>query len=156
VAHGVAASSPNDDVERHAAAGGGGRVTNTRARTAVTTVAVTRTSAVVVRQRGTGSATVVDGGTGTQGSESGEGRIRTGDTTVFSRVLYQLSYLAAVPESSVGGRLASREDAKHLKMEIGKPKRIHRVEPLKSPVPPPDEKRAPAPEPLVPAKTERC
>jgi hypothetical protein len=24
----------------------------------------------------------------------GEGRIRTGDTTVFSRVLYQLSYLA--------------------------------------------------------------
>jgi len=27
--------------------------------------------------------------------ESGEGRNRTGDTTVFSRVLYQLSYLAA-------------------------------------------------------------
>jgi hypothetical protein len=27
---------------------------------------------------------------------SGEGRNRTGDTTVFSRVLYQLSYLAAV------------------------------------------------------------
>lgn len=26
---------------------------------------------------------------------SGEGRNRTGDTTVFSRVLYQLSYLAA-------------------------------------------------------------
>ena len=26
--------------------------------------------------------------------ESGEGRNRTGDTTVFSRVLYQLSYLA--------------------------------------------------------------
>ena len=25
----------------------------------------------------------------------GEGRNRTGDTTVFSRVLYQLSYLAA-------------------------------------------------------------
>jgi hypothetical protein len=25
---------------------------------------------------------------------SGEGRIRTGDTTIFSRVLYQLSYLA--------------------------------------------------------------
>jgi hypothetical protein len=24
----------------------------------------------------------------------GEGRIRTGDTTIFSRVLYQLSYLA--------------------------------------------------------------
>jgi hypothetical protein len=29
------------------------------------------------------------------GSEGGEGRNRTGDTTVFSRVLYQLSYLAA-------------------------------------------------------------
>src|SRR5919202_6689418 len=28
---------------------------------------------------------------------SGEGRNRTGDTTVFSRVLYQLSYLAAQP-----------------------------------------------------------
>jgi hypothetical protein len=27
--------------------------------------------------------------------EDGEGRNRTGDTTVFSRVLYQLSYLAA-------------------------------------------------------------
>ena len=27
-------------------------------------------------------------------AESGEGRIRTGDTTIFSRVLYQLSYLA--------------------------------------------------------------
>ncbi|MEA2275381.1 MAG: hypothetical protein QOC78_341, partial [Solirubrobacteraceae bacterium] len=25
----------------------------------------------------------------------GEGRNRTGDTTIFSRVLYQLSYLAA-------------------------------------------------------------
>jgi hypothetical protein len=28
-------------------------------------------------------------------SENGEGRNRTGDTTIFSRVLYQLSYLAA-------------------------------------------------------------
>jgi hypothetical protein len=28
----------------------------------------------------------------------GEGRDRTGDTTVFSRVLYQLSYLAAARE----------------------------------------------------------
>ena len=26
--------------------------------------------------------------------ENGEGRNRTGDTTIFSRVLYQLSYLA--------------------------------------------------------------
>ena len=31
-------------------------------------------------------------------SESGEGRNRTGDTTVFSRVLYRLSYLAERPE----------------------------------------------------------
>jgi hypothetical protein len=29
----------------------------------------------------------------------GEGRNRTGDTTVFSRVLYQLSYLAALAKS---------------------------------------------------------
>ena len=28
-------------------------------------------------------------------SKNGEGRNRTGDTTIFSRVLYQLSYLAA-------------------------------------------------------------
>ena len=32
----------------------------------------------------------------------GEGRNRTGDTTVFSRVLYQLSYLASANESSAG------------------------------------------------------
>ena len=31
---------------------------------------------------------------GRTSSRSGEGRNRTGDTTVFSRVLYQLSYLA--------------------------------------------------------------
>ena len=31
---------------------------------------------------------------------SGEGRNRTGDTTVFSRVLYRLSYLAAAPQST--------------------------------------------------------
>jgi hypothetical protein len=30
---------------------------------------------------------------------SGEGRNRTGDTTVFSRVLYQLSYLARAARS---------------------------------------------------------
>jgi hypothetical protein len=30
---------------------------------------------------------------------SGEGRNRTGDTTIFSRVLYQLSYLAAAARS---------------------------------------------------------
>ncbi len=29
-----------------------------------------------------------------QASISGQGRIRTGDTTIFSRVLYQLGYLA--------------------------------------------------------------
>jgi hypothetical protein len=32
---------------------------------------------------------------GRTSSRSGEGRNRTGDTTVFSRVLYRLSYLAA-------------------------------------------------------------
>jgi hypothetical protein len=33
-------------------------------------------------------------------SENGEGRNRTGDTTIFSRVLYQLSYLAARGDGS--------------------------------------------------------
>ena len=32
---------------------------------------------------------------------SGETRTRTGDTTIFSRVLYQLSYLAVAPQTSV-------------------------------------------------------
>ena|GEM_PF-3118117 len=32
--------------------------------------------------------------TGDCAARSGQGRIRTGDTTIFSRVLYQLSYLA--------------------------------------------------------------
>ena len=44
-------------------------------------------------------------------------------------------------------------------MEIGKPKRIHRVEPLKNPVPirrEPGDRPAPVPQPRVPAKTERC
>jgi lactoylglutathione lyase len=31
---------------------------------------------------------------------NGEGRNRTGDTTIFSRVLYQLSYLAKLPHAS--------------------------------------------------------
>ena len=35
-------------------------------------------------------------------AESGEGRNRTGDTTVFSRVLYQLSYLAPGGDSLAG------------------------------------------------------
>src|SRR3954464_12229323 len=34
-------------------------------------------------------------------SGSGETRTRTGDTTIFSRVLYQLSYLAVAPQTSV-------------------------------------------------------
>jgi hypothetical protein len=41
---------------------------------------------------------------------NGETRTRTGDTTIFSRVLYQLSYLAS------GGKdtsLAAREDSEH-------------------------------------------
>ena len=31
---------------------------------------------------------------------NGEGRNRTGDTTIFSRVLYQLSYLAAAADGT--------------------------------------------------------
>ena len=34
---------------------------------------------------------------------SGETRTRTGDTTIFSRVLYQLSYLAERRQGSAGG-----------------------------------------------------
>ena len=33
------------------------------------------------------------------GEKYGEGRNRTGDTTIFSRVLYQLSYLALAKEA---------------------------------------------------------
>ena len=36
---------------------------------------------------------------------SGEGRTRTGDTPVFSRVLYQLSYLAAARQCSRDPRI---------------------------------------------------
>src|SRR3954452_21659887 len=39
-------------------------------------------------------------------SGSGETRTRTGDTTIFSRVLYQLSYLAAADKAS-GPRTAT-------------------------------------------------
>ena len=38
-------------------------------------------------------------------ARDGEGRNRTGDTTIFSRVLYQLSYLAA-PGDGSGDNLA--------------------------------------------------
>ena len=34
----------------------------------------------------------------------GQGRIRTGDTTIFSRVLYQLSYLAWGADRSRSGK----------------------------------------------------
>ena len=50
-----------------------------------------------------------------RGGKHGEGRNRTGDTTVFSRVLYQLSYLAA-------GRQSSRGRAKK-----GRPGRCYRA-----------------------------
>ncbi len=39
-------------------------------------------------------------------SSNGEARNRTGDTTIFSRVLYQLSYLAAPADGSETGLLA--------------------------------------------------
>src|SRR5438105_2480554 len=42
--------------------------------------------------------------------ESGEGRNRTGDTTVFSRVLYRLSYLAAAASLAKLGRRSRRRD----------------------------------------------
>jgi hypothetical protein len=38
-----------------------------------------------------------------QGFIGGERRTRTADTSIFSRVLYQLSYLAATPDPSVSG-----------------------------------------------------
>jgi hypothetical protein len=37
----------------------------------------------------------------------GEGGIRTRDTTIFSRVLYQLSYLAWCASGRAAGRLAA-------------------------------------------------
>jgi hypothetical protein len=37
-------------------------------------------------------------------SGNGETRIRTGDTTIFSRVLYQLSYLALYAAMLAGSR----------------------------------------------------
>ncbi len=37
-------------------------------------------------------------GGGEAGGGHGETRTRTGDTTIFSRVLYQLSYLAVRPQ----------------------------------------------------------
>ena len=40
---------------------------------------------------------------GCNSKRDGEGRNRTGDTTVFSRVLYQLSYLAALAQCSRAG-----------------------------------------------------
>jgi len=39
----------------------------------------------------------------------GETRTRTGDTTIFSRVLYQLSYLAAAPEDIDGAQPGSAQ-----------------------------------------------
>ena len=49
--------------------------------------------------------------TATRRIESGEGRNRTGDTTVFSRVLYRLSYLAAATKCSYPCFTCSRPGA---------------------------------------------
>ena len=46
---------------------------------------------------------------GERPADDGEGRTRTGDTSVFSRVLYQLSYLASAGQCS-GGRAGTRLD----------------------------------------------
>ena len=48
-------------------------------------------------------------------ADHGEGRNRTGDTTVFSRVLYQLSYLARDGQCS------------HARAKKGRPDRCNRV-----------------------------
>src|SRR6476619_1454885 len=51
-----------------------------------------------------------------RGSRSGETRTRTGDTTIFSRVLYQLSYLAAGVDASrrrVRSRRAATGPGRH-------------------------------------------
>src|SRR3954471_3127246 len=53
------------------------------------TPSVRRSAVSVPTVRGSGVRAI------TSASENGEGRTRTGDTPVFSRVLYQLSYLAA-------------------------------------------------------------
>jgi Acyl-CoA dehydrogenase, middle domain len=55
---------------------------------------------IETRARRDGSDWVIDGHKATERETpckraNGEGRNRTGDTTIFSRVLYQLSYLAA-------------------------------------------------------------
>jgi hypothetical protein len=39
------------------------------------------------------------------GLDSGEARNRTGDTVIFSHVLYRLSYLAGYPWDGSGGRV---------------------------------------------------
>src|SRR3954469_14498071 len=54
---------------------------------------------------------------GTRASANGETRTRTGDTTIFSRVLYQLSYLAERGEGSARALdepLRQRGDARRL------------------------------------------
>jgi hypothetical protein len=44
-------------------------------------------------------------------TRDGEGRNRTGDTTVFSRVLYRLSYLAADESVAASRRVIAAERA---------------------------------------------
>jgi hypothetical protein len=56
----------------------------------------------------------------------GQGRSRTADTTIFSRVLYQLSYLA-----SSAGVPASRRSA--TPVQAARPRRAHKGEAIDSP-----------------------
>ena len=44
------------------------------------------------------------------GAPDGETRTRTGDTTIFSRVLYQLSYLAAGQKASGSSHEGATDD----------------------------------------------
>ena len=57
---------------------------------------------------------------------NGETQIRTGDTTIFSRVLYQLSYLAAADDASerggVGGGLTASSSLLHTWLPEDRPR----------------------------------
>ena len=63
------------------------------------------------------------GQAGLSWERGGEGRNRTGDTTVFSRVLYQLSYLASAAESSAEPVLFSRKKGNRILPQAGSARR---------------------------------
>ena len=73
------------------------------------------------------------------GVANGEGRNRTGDTTIFSRVLYQLSYLAARPD---GSETRSRPQRAHRGPREDSARRADRPSPATSLEKPYDETAA--------------